>query len=98
MKTYARMQNGTVAEFLTTAADIDTLFNHQITWIDVSGVAHVEIGWAWQPETGFAPPPAEIPSAADVTPLKIADLHAQLLTIQAQLNALSAPTENLAAQ
>ena len=41
MKTYARIENGIVAELLKTEGDITRMFNPALVWVDVSLQADV---------------------------------------------------------
>ena len=45
MRTYARMQNGIVAEVLKTDGDITRMFNPALVWVDISSQADVVEGW-----------------------------------------------------
>jgi hypothetical protein len=87
MKTYARIQDGLVAELLRTAGDITSMFNPALVWIDVSDRADVAEGWRFD-GTAFSPPPAPPPPAAPVT--TIVELQAQLAALSQQLAALAA--------
>jgi hypothetical protein len=62
MPTYARPQDGIVAELFTTPAGaaIGDCFHAGVTWIDVSSVAGIAVGWAATQTGGawsFGPPP-----------------------------------------
>ena len=84
MKTYARIQSGTIAELFATDQDIATLFNPQLQWVDVTGQS-VQVGWL-QGTAGFtAPPPPAVPASSAPT---LAGLQAQLATLTAQIAAL----------
>jgi hypothetical protein len=85
MKTYARIQDGRVAEVLKTDRDIRAMFNPLLVWVDVSSQPDVVEGWDFD-GTHFTPP-AEPPAAAQLP--TIAELQAQLAAITAQLAALS---------
>lgn len=84
-KTFARIQDGLVAEMLTTASDITSLFNPALVWLDVSSVAGVSPGWTYK-AGDFAPPPQPPPAASPPT---IADLQAQLAVLSQRLAALT---------
>ncbi len=86
MKTYARLVNGTVAEFLTTAADPAQLFYPSLTWVDVTSQAGIQVGYV-QGATGFTAPPASIPVVIQAPSL--AQLQAELASFSAQIAALS---------
>jgi hypothetical protein len=47
VKTFARIQDNRVVEFIATGADIATMFHPSLVWVDVSGVARVEAGWSF---------------------------------------------------
>ncbi len=85
MRTYARIQNGTVAELLKTDGDITHMFNPALVWVDVSSQADVAEGWHFDGTTFTAPATnhtlAQAPS--------IAELQAQLAALSAQIAALS---------
>ena len=86
MKTYARIQDGLVAELLATEQDITSMFNPALTWIDVSSRADIGSGWRFD-GTDFTPP---IPSTPPTPPPPIiAELRAQIAMLSAQLAALS---------
>ena len=85
MKTYARIQDGLVAELLKTDGDITSMFHRTLTWVDVSAQANIGEGWHFD-GTNFAPPTAPPPTAAVPT---IAELEGLLAVISAQLATLS---------
>ena len=84
MKTYARVQGGVVLELFTTAAAIATLFPPGITWVDVTAVAGVQVGWV-QVGNAFSAPAAQTPTIPVPT---LASVQAQLTALQAQVTAL----------
>jgi hypothetical protein len=86
MKTYARIQDGLVAEMLETDSDISQMFNPGLTWVDVAAVAGIAEGWSFDGTT-FAPPQPAAPAAAAPS---LADLQARLSALSAELQALSA--------
>jgi hypothetical protein len=85
MKTYARIQDGLVAELLQTDGDITSLFNPALTWVDVSSQSDIAEGWHFD-GTNFTPPPPPPPPAPGPT---IAELQTQLAALSAQLAELS---------
>ena len=87
MKTYARIQDGLVAETLRTEGDIISMFNPALVWVDVSSRPDIAEGWQFD-GTNFSPPPAPIPAAPATA--TIAELQAQLAALSAQLATLSA--------
>ncbi|MBN9508252.1 MAG: hypothetical protein J0I21_03945, partial [Alphaproteobacteria bacterium] len=52
-RTYARIENGIVAELLTSAETPQTLFHPALHWMDVTGQG-VAVGWRQNPVTGSA--------------------------------------------
>lgn len=90
MKTYARLESGVVAELLTTGANITTLYNPNLVWVDVTGNTTIQIGWVQQSGGGFAAPAAAIiPQGASVAVVSLANLQAQLSSLQNELTALT---------
>ena len=87
MKTYARIQDGLVAETLKTEGDITSMFNPALVWVDVSSRPDIAEGWQFD-GTNFSPPPAPPPAAPATA--TIAELQAQLAALSAQLATLSA--------
>jgi len=84
MRTYARIQNGLVAELLSTDGDITSMFNHALTWIDVSSQPSVVDGWVFDGED-FTPPAILPPPESALT---IAQLQTQIAALAAQVAAL----------
>ena len=85
MKTYARIENGIVAELLKTEGDITRMFNPALVWVDVSLQADVMQGWHFDGVNFTAPATPQTPVPAP----SIAELQAQLATLSAQIAALS---------
>ena len=78
MRRYARIQGGLVAELFETEANITTLFNPALVWVEVPERLAVAEGWnfnAGEFTKPAAPPPPATPTLAD---------------LQAQLDHLSA--------
>lgn len=86
MNTYARVSNGIVMELFMTSADITTLFPPAIVWINVTGVAGIQVGWV-QNGTAFVAPAAQTPTIPTPT---LASVQAQLAALQSQVNVLAA--------
>ena len=88
MNTYARIQNGTVAELLETTSDPSLLFNPTIVWepVNTSGVL---VGWSFVNGSFVAPQP---PPAVNVVTPSLSQLQSELAAIQSQITALSAST------
>lgn len=92
MNTYARLQNGVVAELLTTAISPAQLFNPGLHWSPVVEPG-VQPGWlantsAASGITTFAAPLPVTPSLP--APPSIAQLQAELATLTAQIAVLAA--------
>lgn len=85
MKTYARIQDGLVAELLKTDGNITSMFNPGLIWMDVTSQPGIAENWQFD-GTNFAPPSVPPPAAPVPT---IAELQAQIAVISAQLAALS---------
>ncbi len=85
MKTYARVQDGLVAELLKTDGDITSMFSPSLVWVDVSSQPNIAEGWNFD-GTNFTPPSPPPPQSPVPT---IADLQAQIAAISAQLATLS---------
>ena len=85
MKTYARIQDGLIAELLQTDDDITSLFNPALSWVEVSSQPDIAEGWHFD-GTNFTPPSPPPPAAPGPT---IAELQTQLAALSAQLAALS---------
>ena len=83
MKTYARIENRVVAEIVTTAGNIGSLFHPSLHWVDVTGQA-VQVGWVQSDNGTFASPPPSLP-AATVPPPNVAELLAELTALKAQV-------------
>jgi hypothetical protein len=87
MRTYARIQNGIVAEVLKTDGDITRMFNPALVWVDVSSRADVIEGWHFDGSNFTAPTTNHTSAQAP----SIAELQAQLAALSAQIAALRAP-------
>lgn len=85
MKTFARMQDGRVAELLTTDMDIRTMFHPSLVWQDVTAVAGITVGWRYDAGQWFAPEPASAPTAAP----SLTDLQSRLAALSAQIAAMA---------
>jgi hypothetical protein len=61
MRTYARIQDGIVAELIATDADIADMFHPDLRWVDATDAAGVSPGWRYDgahfsaPEAPHAP-------------------------------------------
>jgi hypothetical protein len=85
MRTYARIQDGRVAELLKTDGDITGMFNPALIWVEVTSLSNVAEGWHLN-GTNFAPSVVAPPTTPVPT---LAELKAKLAAIGAQLAALS---------
>ena len=64
MPTYARIQDGVVAELLTTRANIQQMFHPALHWVDVTALSpQPALGWVYAGGT-FAPAPPPPPPPA----------------------------------
>ena len=88
MKTYARIQDGRVAELFATDDDITKMFHRDITWVNVSMVQDVAVGWGYDGQR-FALPPTPVPAPPSISLL---DLQAQIAELSAKIEALAEPT------
>ncbi len=87
MHTYARILNGVVMELFSTAAPIDSLFPAGIIWVDVTGTPNVQVGWIQVQGGGFSAPADQTPT---IPPVTLASVQAQLTALQAEVNQLAA--------
>jgi hypothetical protein len=85
MKTYARIDNGVVAELLHTDKDIRSMFNPALVWVDVSAQPEVTEGWSFD-GSHFAPPSE--PAGTEQAPT-ITELQVQLTALSARIAALA---------
>lgn len=85
MKTYARLQDHRVMEIVTSNADIATLYHPTLTWMDVSAVPAIAVGWRYDGSTWSAPEPTPVSSASP----SIAQLQSQVAYLASQLAELS---------
>ena len=97
MKTYARIENGTVAELFSTAGDIRELFHPALQWVQASEGA--QVGWLWDGAV-MAPAPVPepvLPQEVTMRQARLALLGAGLLDdVEAAINALSEPAKTAA--
>lgn len=91
MPTYARLQNGVVAELFATTAPIATLFPPGLSWVDVTATPQVAVGWLSQ-GNGFAAPPQAVAPTIPVLTIAatLSAMQAQLTALQTQLTQISA--------
>lgn len=87
MKTYARIQNGRVAELLKLGSDPSALYHPSLLWIDVSAMPSVALGWEYDGADFTPPQPGESNSAKP----SIEELQSRLSLLSAQIEALRKP-------
>jgi hypothetical protein len=85
MRTYARIQDGIVAELLKTGSDITKMFSPSLVWVDVTSQAQIKPGWHFSGKD-FAPPPATSTPAQAPT---LSELQTQVSALQAKLATLA---------
>ena len=88
MKTYARIEHGRVAELVSTDGDLARLYHPSLAWREVTSTA-VQPGWIVT-ATGFAPPPAPIPTP-ELLP-SLPQLQADLAALIARVAAFTSHT------
>lgn len=89
MKTFARLQDGLVAELVTTEHPIHTLFHPDMVWLDVSGEPAVTTGWISDGRTVNRPAVQEATPASTPDPLaELAGIRTALAALQARVAAL----------
>lgn len=87
MKTFARIQDGRVAELLTASVNPVKLFHPTLLWVDISGLPNVTVGWRFD-GVRFAEPPQQPPPSAKPS---IEELQSRLTLLSAQIAALRKP-------
>lgn len=87
MKIYARIQDGRVAELMTTTADIKSAFHPSLLWIDVSSLEGLSVGWSYNAGHFRRP---EVTSPASEQP-SLAELRAQVALLTQKITALDQP-------
>jgi hypothetical protein len=81
MAIYARIQDGIVAEVITSDGKISSMFHHSLVWIEVDPTQAVTSGWQWNGST-FSPPST---SAARQPAPSLQELQAELGALEAEL-------------
>lgn len=84
MKTYARIQDGLVAELLETEHDITNMFNPALFWVDIGSRVGIHEGWQFDGVEFTSPTVSSVVARA----LTLAELQAQLSVLSAQIAAL----------
>ena len=90
MKLYGRIQNGVVAELVSTDSAISTMFHPGLVWVDLTGQPGVAPGWLWNGNQ--ASPPAASAAVMVASPATLAELQSQISSLQARLVALTPAT------
>ena len=85
MSRFARIQNGVVAEIISTTIDPSTLFNPALVWEPVSQ-PDITVGWTYANGDFSAPVP---PATPTLTLPSLSQLQNELTTIQAQIAAMT---------
>lgn len=83
MKTYARVEDHVVAELITTAENISSLFHPSLHWVDV-GEQAVQVGWVQGSNGTFAAPPPSSPAVTLPQP-NIVELLAEITALKTQI-------------
>jgi len=84
VKTYARIENGTVVEILVTSESISSLFHPSLHWVDVTGQA-VRVGWMQGADGTFTLPPLPPPAATVLLSPSLTDLLAEIAALKVQV-------------
>lgn len=79
MRTYARIDADKVAELFSTDADITTLFNPDLRWVEVLDAEAPEVGWSYD-GLEFAPPAVE--TAVIVVPDEVPMASARIVLLR----------------
>lgn len=85
MRTYARIQDGVVAELLETDSDVAKLFPAELVWVEVSTEPNIRDGWRYD-GSSFAPP-GDVQGTVSLP--TISELQAELAQLSAKLTALA---------
>ncbi len=85
-QTYALINNGVVQQLLTTDQNISTLFAPGLEWVLMANPAGVVPGYLYDGTNFTAPTPPTVTVAS----VSLAELQAQLASIQVAIAALSA--------
>ncbi len=86
IRTYARIDNGAVAELFSTSGNMCEMFSATLVWIDVTSQPSVAIGWLYDGQSFSAPQP---PAVSPLSAATIAELQVQLQSLAAQIAALA---------
>lgn len=86
IRTYARIENGVVAELLKTNADVTKLYHPELIWVDITGRNEIDERWKYDGANFEAPiRVAEPPTTS------LAELEQQVRVLAARLEALQGP-------
>ena len=94
MNTYARIQNGTVAELLRTSQSIADLFHPGLAWVEVSDYPDVIPGWTFDGQHFSKPIVTPSPPALPT----MAGLAAELAALKVEVTALRTHAASTAKQ
>lgn len=84
MRTYVRVQDGRVAERVTTDANIAALYHPALRWVEAPANLAATEGWAYDGKEFRKPEP----TCAGHATLSVAALRAQIAALSAQLSEL----------
>jgi len=84
MKTYARLQDGRVAETFVSARGIGELFHPSLVWIDITASPQVRVGWTYDGEQFHSPAVIVAPEATS-----LAQLQAELSALTQRVSAFA---------
>ena len=88
MRTYARVENGMVAEIIGTSVDINSLFHPSLHWVDVTEQT-VQVGWMQGNDGTFTLPPLPGPAPMLTLP-SLVELLAEITALREQVAQLHA--------
>lgn len=89
MKTYARIEAGSVVELVRTDREIGKLFHSSLRWQAVTD-PEVAVGWI-EREGALAPPPAPAPEPVLAPLPTLTELSARVAELEAKVARLPSP-------
>lgn len=84
MKTYARLQDGRVAETFSSAGGIGEFFHPSLVWIDITASPQVQLGWRYDGEKFHSPELIVAPEA-----ISLSQLQAELSNLTQRVSAFA---------